>query len=299
MDLELIIRDVEKRTDGNLSIEQRKYVTNLYRSIDKKIFIGHKLSEIVPVLGKVLSDKLKERSITSKNTPATDLHEYQIKTLNEGELPSTTGRDTSDFVEQSTEIASVADTSIDKFLGINDLTELKLLFNPESMYVHYYLVLDSNYRDLTQEISSNITKFRWAYTPTQNTSASGFCNSVGVIRDIIGMRMYQPRVPYRSAMNSNSKRVSVLIEEFQAQSFICENGRRFHFILRPVFVTGQTSIELSTEDYNDGIFNFRKPITTFDTITLSFGDPLNIIPFATPFDRFMVAFEFVCLKSDK
>lgn len=314
MDIELILRDVNSRRPSSLSPNQKRYLTDLYRSLDKKIFLGHKLSEIIPIMGKVLNDKLNEKirdpyEKKSNQSTDVDLHEYQVKTISEGDLPSVSTDVTVLDSTNSTSIVgtdisasidpSFVDTSIDKFLGINDLTELKLLFNPESMYVHYYLVLDSDYRDTTQEISSNITKFKWAYTPTQNTTVTGFCNSVGVIRDIIGMRMYQPRVPFVSAMNSNSKRVSVLIEEFQAQAFICETGRRFHFILRPIFVSGQTSIELSTEDYNDGIFNFRKPITTFDTMTISLGDPINVLSFATPFDRFMIAIEFVCLKSDK
>jgi len=184
--------------------------------------------------------------------------------------------------------------ALDDFLGINDLTDFKLMFNPESLYKHYYLVLDSDFRDTSSEISSDIRRFQWAYAPTVNIGV-GFCNSVGTIRNIIGMRMYQPRIPYLPAMNNTAKRVSVLIEEFSAQAFIAENGRRFHFLLRPIFVNAQTDIELSTEDFNDGIFSFRKPITEISTMTLSFGDPLDVLSFSTPFNKFTIAFEFVCL----
>jgi hypothetical protein len=100
-------------------------------------------------------------------------------------------------------------------------------------------------------------------------------------------------------MDTSAKRVSILIEEFASQSFIAENGRRFHFLLRPEFSNViQNNIELSTEDYNDGIFNFNKAITKLDTCTISFGDPLNVLQFSEPFDRFMVAFEFICYKVD-
>lgn len=289
-----------------------KYAINLYRQMDPNVFKGYKLSKIAPIMGKLLGDKvsiiMRQNAIDASNGEF-DLHEHQKLMLGNAEQSenSVNSSSTSQADLNSANSSSTSDTqalikpdhhvAITEFMGINDLKEFKMLFNPESMYVHYYVVLDSSYRDTTEEISTNITKFRWSYAPTQNLG-TGFCNSVGTIRDIIGMRMYQPKVPYVAGMNTNAKRVSVLIEEFAPQAFIAQTGRRFHFLLRPNYIDGQTSIELSTEDYNDGIFNFRKPITTFDTLTISFGDPLTVLSFATPFDRFMIPFEFVCLKSD-
>ncbi len=285
---EFVVFNVCKELSVN-SLEQhhKDYVLELFRAMDQNIFRGYKMTKIGQVLGKVLSSKLQT---FIKSEASIDLKEYQKKALGSA--------DQDPGITAQTSIDTPKSLVISNFLGIDDLDELKMLFNPESMYVHYYVVLDSSYRDTTEEINTAIKKFTWKYSPTQYTG-TGFCNSVGVIRDIIGMRMYQPRVPYLAGMNTSAKRVSVLVEELKAQAFIAENGRRFHFLLRPNFITGQTSIELSTEDYNDGIFNFRKPITKIDSFTLSFGDPLNILTFATPFDRFIVPFEMVCLKSDK
>jgi len=190
-----------------------------------------------------------------------------------------------------------SDIKINSFLGVNDLSTLQMLFNPESLYVRYYVVLDSDYRIVEGDTMS---RFKWNYTNSLNLQ-DGFANSTGSVRDVIGMRLYQPRIPYSAAMNTTAKRVSILIDEFAPQAFIGENGRRFHFLMRPNIPPGgpPTSIEISTEDYNDGLFHFRKPITTFDTLTVSFGDPLNLIEYTTPFDRFFIALEFTCYKSDK
>ncbi len=299
---QLVIQAVKSYLGKPLTIVESNEVLRLYLSMSPEIFKGQKLSNILPVLGKVLGEKIKSMP---KHDTINDMRSYQLQALNE----------TNDVIKYNTNNLNTSLTpsltpslntdatnlklNVNKFLGINDLSELKMLFNPSSMLVHYYLVLDSDYRDTTNENSTNITKFKWNYTPTQSTIERGFCNSVGVIRDIIGMRMYQPRVPYKSTMDTDAKRVSILIEEFAAQSFIAENGRRFHFILRPEFVSGATSIELSTEDYNDGIFNFRKPITKLDTVTISLGNPLDQITYSTPCDRFMIAIEFTCYKSDK
>lgn len=198
------------------------------------------------------------------------------------------------------------DIEIKSILGVNDISTLQFLFNPSSLYTHYYIVLDTNFRLTDNDNDTTINKFRWNYAATQNLR-TGFANTVGRVRDIIGIRMYQPRVHYLAAMDNTAKRISVLIEEFSSQAFIGENGRRFHFLFRPVlepvsYTPAETQIELTTEDYNDGIFNFRKPITTFDSITLSFGDPLVLLDFPltpTPFERMQFAIEFTCYKSDK
>lgn len=193
-----------------------------------------------------------------------------------------------------------SDIQINSFLGVNDLSTLQMLFNPESLYVRYYVVMDSDYR-VQDSSTNNISRFKWNYTDSLNLQ-DGFVNSDGNIHDVIGMRLYQPRIPYSAAMVTTAKRVSVLIEEFGSQAFIGENGRRFHFLMRPNFdptFPAPSSIEISTEDYNDGLFHFRKPITTFDSLTVSFGDPLDIIEFTAPFDRFFIAIEFTCYKSDK
>ena len=268
------------------------YAIMLFKRMDPNLFKGRNLKDVGNALGKVLADALRNKfgPINTSNDTF-DMRKLQIKMLEteKNESVNNAYEDTTD----KTKSINIVD-----FLGIKTADEFKLYTNPESLYQHFYLVLDSSYRNTTAELSSAIKRFTWNYAPTQNTG-TGYCNSVGVIRDIIGMRMYQPRVPYLASMNTSSKRVSILIEEFAPQAFIDANGRRYHFLLRPNFIVGQTDIELSTEDYNDGIFNFRKPITTFSTVSISFGDPSNVLTFSTPFNRFIIPFEFICLKSNK
>lgn len=288
--MESIIREVAAQLERPLSVSEQKYIAQLYVSLDKRQFSKYDQTKITQVLGKVFADKLASLVFTATKREF-DLHEYQKTELGD------VGIDPEAKVQDDVLLKTESGLEITSFLGIDNLADLKLMFNPDSLLTHYYMALDSDFRDVSQEIGSAITRFTWAYTPTLNIGP-GFCNSVGVIRNVVGMRMYQPRVPYLAAMNNTAKRVSILIEEFQAQSFIAETGFRFHFCLRPQFVGGQTSIELSTEDYNDGIFTFRKPFTKIDSMTLRFGDPVNVLTFSTPFDRFIIVLEFVCLNLD-
>lgn len=285
---EKLVSITEKRFEKKLTKLQIARVLQLYKRVDLSIFQNHDPNRVIVVLSKLFSDKLKEDiNLMSEEIGTFDLHDYQKKQIESDSL-------TDDSINIPYTEKEIKETSEETKLNRDDQ-----YINLESMFEHHYLVLDSNYRDTSVEISTNITKFTWKYTPTQ-IFETGFCNSVGVISNIVGMRMYQPRIPYKAAMDTTAKRVSVLIEELSAQSFIAENGRRFHFLLRPNFTGGgQTNVELSTEDYNDGIFNFNNPIQSFSSVTISFGDPLNIISFTTPFTRFIIPIEFTCLKEYK
>lgn len=261
-------------------------VLNIYRGLKKDILSQYKSSDIKLVLGKLIGDKIAEKMRFDNTEKSFDLKEYQNAAIGSA--------------DQDPDVADVSETkktlSVDNFFDIKNIRDLQLMFNPESLYEHHYVVLESKYRDTSDDIGSSVTKFKWKYSPTAYLS-NGTCNSVDVIKNIIGMRMYQPRIQYVASMNNNAKRVSVLIEEFQAQSFIAENGRHFHFLLRPQ-IDGGANIELSTEDYNDGIFYFSKPIIEFSSLTLTFGNPLDLITFTEPIDAFVIPIEFTCMKSD-
>lgn len=307
---------ISSRIGYELSLTDQKYVIANYNAIDKSSFYQYPVNQIIRVLAIVIGKKLTDH----RKTIEFNLHEYQTSQILD-DTPTTSsasiviGQDTgyigqsidqleqssnsydSVFYGRSVELMSnqqVNSYSISSFMDINSINELKLWVNPESMYKHYYVVMDSDYRNTTQENPAAITQFTWDYSPTQNTGM-GFCNSIGNVHNIVGMRMYQPRIPYLAAMNTSAKRVSILVKELQAQAFISETGSRFHFILRPEYTTATTSIELSTEDYNDGIFTFGQPIGEFPSQTIIFGDPINPLVFSTPFDRFIIVIEYTCI----
>jgi hypothetical protein len=268
----------------SLSDDEKHFALTAFRSMDKKSFINYNKNQVLHVLVRVIGDRMHKKNPDDQQI---DMHNYQVQHLiADGDNISSNDKPT---------IINTNSIEISNLLGINDLKELKLYMNPESMYEHYYVVLDSEWRNTTNENPTSIQQFTWNYAPTQNVS-HGFCNSVGTVHNIVGMRIYQPCIPYLAAMNTNGKRVSILVQEFNAQAFITEIGTRFHFLLRPQYITSTTRIELSTEDYNDGIFTFDKPFTEITSLTLVFGDPINVLTFSVPFDRFIVALEFICIK---
>jgi hypothetical protein len=303
--------NVKKLSDKNIS-----YTLKTYRSMNKSSFSQYKIEQVLAALSIVISKKINDM----KNAYDINLHEYQTQHLiDDGEdvsykldntakpdNPNTTANpdnpNTTNKFSSTLSLTNLEPVAVTSFLGIETIDELKLLVNPESMYERYYVALDSDYRNTTQENPLNITQFTWAYSPTQNTRV-GFCNSIGNIHNIVGMRIYQPRIPWSANLQFNrSFRISILIKEFSAQAFITNTGSRFHFILRPNFelyagtIIPTDSIELSTEDYNDGIFSFDKPFTDMPSVTLVFGGPITTLSYAVPFNRFIIPIEFTCLK---
>jgi hypothetical protein len=304
--LQLLNSVAKKLEQPSLSPGLSAKVLSLYNSIDQKVFVNQKATDVIPIITNVIVEILE-----SENALAADKQE--LKELQEEALgPSPTVN----RVEE-TQIA------IKDFMGINDLTTLQLALNPESVMKHFYITLDTD--NMLPPQTRNIggvekfSVFSWNYAPTRNYTP-GFANSAGEIRDIVAMRLYQPAVHYLPEMNNASKRVSILFQEFSNQAYIGENNKRFHFALRPVvdpFTAFNVSLrytdldnveqllptgltELNTEDFNDNIYHFYQPITEINKISIEFGDPFEILWFPLQtLKRFVIAVEFTCLNSDK
>lgn len=270
---------------------EKGIILNNFRALQNQIIRG------VPVettLVKGIQDTINEINKLQIQKP--DLREYQMAVLqSEGDDPTHRAFVDSTGYEKPEEVKG-ENVRVVQLMDITNPIDFKLFINPSSLYTYKYVAMHSDYRDTSSDSAGVIRKFSWKFAPTRNIQV-GFCNGVSEIGNIIGMRLYQPRVPYVAAMNTTAKRVSILIEEFSAQSFGSSQNSSFHFIYRPIYVSGQTSIELSTEDYNDGIYSFRKPIKSLDSISLIFKDPTTEITFTSPFDAFFIAIEFTCLKN--
>jgi len=183
-------------------------------------------------------------------------------------------------------------SSIVNIFNHTTVKDLVGIFNPKLLYKKAYLTLDSKY---AQFLDSS-TKLRWDYLNTRIESPNSV-NSYLEIKNIVSIKIYSIVIPkFVSTMN----RASILIDEFSSQSFIAPNGRKFHTInilndlefgpSNVPSILGLTSVgitpDVTTHDkyelladyrFNEGNFHFYKPITYFNSLTLSFGDPFNVI----------------------
>jgi hypothetical protein len=181
-------------------------------------------------------------------------------------------------------------TDIGKLLGIGTADEAVRILNPKSQYKRNHILLDSRYRIVDEQAPVNISSFKWNYIQKSQSTAEGSVNVIGNVRDIIGLRIYPFRIPYTDNADNKYSRISLLIQELSAQTFIAHENRKFHFMLNSAIDSG--FINLDADVYN-GYFWFEKPITTLDTLTISFGNPLEQIIFER--DRDFCSFDYFAI----
>lgn len=171
--------------------------------------------------------------------------------------------------------------NIERIFGVNDTFSLQEKFNPQALLRSVYITLDSKNRSLS---TIGRRRLMWDVLNNANIEFQGSSIVIGNVRDIVSMKIRKFRIPnVATAVNSFNK-ITLLIEEWLAQSFIATEGRRYHFSFMPM-ASGSLHLDLlPLPDTSNGIFNFRKPITRLDTLTLSFGAPLSPVLFGP--DRF-------------
>jgi hypothetical protein len=184
--------------------------------------------------------------------------------------------------------------NVSSFLGIDTFEKLIRELNPKVTIKKAYVCLDSRYA----RFLNNCTKLQWDYSNALITTDNS-TSVIGNVRNVTSVRMLSMVV---RRFTSVARRASICIEEFSAQAFILPNGRRFHFVgflndlqnnsiaidyrassgtknvvVVPDFTTYDKYELIAGYRFNDGIYRFNKPITDINTLTISIGDPFNLV----------------------
>lgn len=167
---------------------------------------------------------------------------------------------------------------IQGLFGKTDETSIQLLFNPEAAYRKNMVIADSRYR-LT-DTDGTITQ-SWNFLNASAVNAAGVINTIGNVKNVVKISVSKLRIPYKDSIIINgSNRVTLLIREFSGMAFVGQENRKFHFMFESS-VDGN-NIDLVPMKFGDstaGVFEFYTPITQIDTLTFSWGNPLEPIIF--------------------
>ena len=166
--------------------------------------------------------------------------------------------------------------NIERLFGKSDAFQLQSLLNPQAQQRSAYITMDSKYRLTSNDGTAEIV---WNFLNNSSINAQGAVNSIGQVQNLIGMKIHRFRIPYLDLADNSHKKVTLLIEEFRAQSYIAQEGRRFHFQFSPEVDGNQINLIPWPPGIEQGVFNFRTPITQINTLTASFGAPLTQIIF--------------------
>lgn len=164
---------------------------------------------------------------------------------------------------------------ITNLLGLTSASDFAKVLNPKSTYRKSYVMLDSRYRNNPN--TNTVSDFSWNINSNGSNARDRGAYLNGKLRDVVGIRVYPFRIPYVSIGDNKYSRISLLIKEFQSQSFIGFGNNNFHFVLRSSI--DNDFIDLETDNFNDGFFWFNTPQTSFTSFTINFGNPVDKIIF--------------------
>ena len=163
--------------------------------------------------------------------------------------------------------------------GFNEVDETtggrpKAIIDPRaSSLMHKSVIFDSRYRYSSY---GSFTQMKWDVT-NNVSEEDGASSIIGSMRNILMMRVYPIVLPYSLATFPTSRTVTLEMIELSAQSFIAHEKRRYHFAFS-VAANGN-KVLLSPDNQNDGYFKFGYPVSKIDSITMTFGNPMQVITF--------------------
>jgi len=141
-----------------------------------------------------------------------------------------------------------------------------------------YIWVDSRYRIIAS--IDIFDKLSFTLSPTLQT-LQGTLPVLGQIRDIVSISLRKFYIPYTDTADQSYDRITLLIEELKAQSYITPDLTRHHWQFAPVYEGNRILLRPLKKT-----FNFSSPITVFNTMTLVFGAPVQTIIF--PPDYFLL-----------
>lgn len=271
-----IVRGVEKEINRNVNELEENKIVSYIRDMSYTFFTGVPVHQISKILTETIVEELHLDNCRDNRV---DIHEMMKQNIGETLSLEPTKRDMEKIQEESVKV------NIGSIFGLDDMaTVVKKINEPISSVNTAYFLLDSRYRILGTDGTKTI---KWGHINSL-VRAQGTYNSVGNIRDIISVKLMKFRLPNVSSVITAYGRISTLIHELCPQSFVAHEERRFHFM-------GDTTIkgnwvEVDPDDFCDGEYKFNKPITHLDSITLSFGSPLE--PITLQRDRLLGTFVY-------
>lgn len=204
--------------------------------------------------------------------------------------------------------------AIKRFFNIASALHIQRKLNAPAHYKYAYILLDTN--NIDPNLSSGTT-FGWNLINFVSLQ-TGTISVIGKLRDIVGMRLYPVKANIIAPIPAPGKtwigntvnlnyNFTILIHEFQAQSYVGREGRKFHFDLFPYIMNYNYDalnhpytpaipyIEYTTSGKGNGWFWFKTPFTTINTITMSIGDPFDLLTLDTN-QRTLVPIQLIYLS---
>lgn len=218
----------------------------------------------------IVNNWLKGQTVLNGENEVIDTHELLKKNIGLNSENGTVATSISAPVQPPV-ITNAIDLS--SVLGNTDSYGIQRIINPQALHAKTQILLDSRWRSLDTD---GTLLFKWSFSNTMTTQQGTF-NTLSPIRDIIAIKIFPFKIPYTVNAENPTRNITVFYNEFSNQCVPAQENRKYHHWMD--YNTEDDWISLNADKYNEGTYNFDKPITTLDTLTINFGAPLQIIQF--------------------
>lgn len=250
---QIIVLGVEHILDRRVKTQEHLYIVDSLKALKLPNLVKkYEIKKLVTTLSEKFAEKIKQAVIEEDKQRT-----YNLSVLKEKQIEET----------KSTK-------NIQSFLGIDNYYQFLTTILPQNLYEKHYIIFDSKYRFRE---GNTQTKYVWLYSPNKQ-SRNFAVTTVGSLKNIIAMKMYQPIVPYFAYTNLMD-RFSILIEEFSTQATIVSQNNKYHFLGRPVETTGGNANYYELYLLENETFKFHAPVQVVDRFSFVFKDPNTVITF--------------------
>jgi hypothetical protein len=312
-----LISDIDKMI-GIKNVNEMNMIISLYNNIDvdkfKDVPVDILYNSVISSIADVIIDERRKMKSIFRERDNTNSNEETIKDMFKREMG--TAQDDAQVDKAAVKLIGMAkneevvkvieEAEINDFLGIADMKTLKLLLNPSSMYYENYVILDTDYRDISVDTLTQVRTFKWKYSNT-HIHTVGFFNTNKPLVNIIAVKIMQPRITGFNIppdgeypLNTLSDKIQLQIEELSSQGYVSSTGNRYHFSFNGFFHETLNYLDLIGLTENEYEYKFNSPISHIDSITINMhrSSDGTIIPFNKPINRFIFCFMFTCINGD-
>jgi len=219
---------------------------------------------------KIVNEWLKGQTTLNNEGGMIDTHELLKKNIG---LNSESDTVSSSINKQTTSTVVANSVDLSSVMGNNDAYGIQRIINPSALFAKSQILLDTRWR--SQDTDGTIL-MKWSFSNTLAAKPGTF-NTTSPIRDIIAIKVLPFKIPYTASAENPTKNITMYYNEFSNQCVVAQESRKYHHWFD--YVKEDDWLSLDAFKYNKGVYNFDKPITTLDTLTVSFGSPLQLIQF--------------------
>jgi hypothetical protein len=243
---------VAKYLGRKLTRKEVEYVNRKYAEYQKKNEIN-RFTHLAVL--EVIADNINDDPELKK----CNIHEYQKKELEKKKLVEKKGYP----------------VSLQTAFGFENPVDVLKYFNPGANLRHAYILLDRRYHKRIHDES----KFSWGISYDTKASANTSLKTSVPLQSIVGAKIYQFRFPNIDDILTFPRRLSINIEELTNAAFTAPgSGRKFQFLMEvQQETTGLKPYAVNDVGENVMKFWFPNSVNFLEEITITFGNPFNII----------------------